>query len=119
MVSDVTGLQKLFSEQQKQNQIRHKRVLENADLLKSLMVTKEQIKKSENETDKSLAAMAARQNDLRIEKSQKDYQQLVENKQRLNQLIINASKDNAIRNFSLVERERNGSLERLFEKHQL
>ena len=43
---------------------------------------------------------------------------MVESKQRLNQLIIKASKDNALRNFSLVEKERDGSLDRLFEKYQ-
>jgi hypothetical protein len=43
----------------------------------------------------------------------------VESKQRLNQLIIKASKEHALRNFSLVEQERHGSLERLFERHHL
>ena len=59
-VSAESGLHKMFYENQAQTQIRQKKTLENADLLKGLMQSKELIKKNETETEKILGVMAAR-----------------------------------------------------------
>ena len=80
------------------------------------MTQKQLVRKSETETDKQLGVIAAKTNDKHLERSMKEYQQLVESKQRLNQLILKASKEHQLKNFSTVEQERNGSLERLFER---
>jgi uncharacterized protein with PhoU and TrkA domain len=96
---------------------RKKKTVETAHLLKDLMNHKQLLRREESETEKMLGVMAVKANDTRIERSMNDYQNLVQSKQKLNQLILKASKDHTIRNFSTVEQERNGSLERLFEKH--
>lgn len=73
------------------------------------------LKRNETETDKLLSVMAAKQNDQLWEKSQNDYQQLVQSKQKLNQMIIKASKEHTIKNFSTVENERQDHLQQIYE----
>lgn len=58
--------------------------METSHLLKDLMNHKELLRRNETETDKMLGVMAAKTNDIRIERSMNEYQSLVESKQKLN-----------------------------------
>jgi len=65
------------------------------------------------ETEKILDLYAAKCNEELLEKSVNDYQQLICSKEKRNQLILQAQRDRTIRNLSVVEQERNSSLEQM------
>jgi hypothetical protein len=65
------------------------------------------------ETEKILDLYAAKCNEQLLEKSVNDYQQMISSKEKRNQLILQAQRDRTIRNLSMVEQERNSSLEQM------
>eukprot|EP00347_Sterkiella_histriomuscorum_P021487 403333808 len=112
------GIHVLFKLDQQKVQEGKQKKLETQNLLKNLISTKEITKKSENENEKVLEQIAVKRTDEWLKKSSDDYQHMIKSKDTRNQLIIQAHKDRAIRNYSTIEQERGQQIERLAEQQQ-